>query len=116
MLPWSSVEFLRTLTHLDLLRERDEARYEADKIIEHIQERLGDLSLAGFKRLEFMLSVREVRHHLEDILDQEPRDGDAVGIQRRSSPSGFKSRVWRECGRLCWSRVAKTVEFYEYQD
>ena len=82
MLPWSSVEFLRTLTHLDLLRELDEARSEADKIIEHIQERLGDLSLAGFKRLEFMLSVREVRHHLEDILDQEPRDGDAVGIRK----------------------------------
>ena len=88
---WSAVRSLdvavasvRTPTNLDLLRELDEARSEADKIIDHIQKRLSDLpfSLAGFKRLEFVFSVREVRRHLEEVFDHEQRDGDAGGIRK----------------------------------
>ena len=77
----SAIEEDMDIKHL-VLHELDEARSEADKIIEHIQKRLSDLSLAGFKRLEFMLSVRDVRRHLEEVFEQEQRDGDAGSIRK----------------------------------
>ncbi len=87
------MEIASTVTNVDLLRELDEARSEADKIIDDILKRLGDFpsSPAGFKRLEFMLSVREVRRHLERVLDQEQRHGDAGGIGKA---------IWLQVTRL----------------
>ncbi len=88
------MEFVSTLTNLDLLRELDEARSEADEIIIDIEKRLGELGL--IQRFEFLLAVRRVRRQLEE--DQEQLDGDAGGI--RKTILGIWLRVTRLAGML----------------
>jgi hypothetical protein len=77
------------LTDLDLMRELNEARSEADKIIAHIKKRLNDLPFPRAELNEFLLAVRRVRRQLEEALltgrreeDQGQRDGDAGAIRK----------------------------------
>jgi len=102
------VESVSTLTNLDLLRELDEARSEADEIIVHIQKRLGDLG--SIQRFEFLLAVRRVRLQLEEALlpgrrkqDRERRDGDAGAIRKTILA------IWLKVTRLAgmWEALLK---------
>ncbi len=93
------MELVSPLTDLDLMRELNEARSEADKIIAQIKKRLADLPSpsAKFKRFEFLLAVRQVRRQLEEALppgrreqDHEQRDGDPGAIQKASLAIWFQ--------------------------
>jgi len=102
-----AVGLVSPLTNLDLIRELDEARSEADVIIAHTQKQLDDLPSPRAELKEFLLAARELRRQLGEALvtgrreqDREQRTETRAVSERRSLRSGFKSLVWLECGKL----------------
>src|SRR5216683_951821 len=99
------------LTNLDLIRELDEARSEADVIIAHTQKRLDDLPSPRAELKEFLLAARELRRQLGEALvtgrreqDREQRDGDAGGIRKILA-------IWLQVTRLAgmWEAFARAA-------
>ncbi len=107
-----AVGLVSPLTNLDLIRELDEARSEADVIIAHTQKRLDDLPSPRAELKEFLLAARELRRQLGEALvigrreqDREQRDGDAGGIRKAILA------IWLQVTRLAgmWEAFARAA-------
>ena len=107
-----AVGLVSPLTNLDLIRELDEARSEADVIIARTQKRLDDLPSPRAELKEFLLAARELRRQLGEALvtgrreqDREQRDGDAGGVRKAILA------IWLQVTRLAgmWEACARAA-------